>query len=475
MSALNMLARIKIDGRMVLAVSLLAFLFTAAVSCLKEAYFWNSAYDFGIHVQAIWKMSALRGLFNTVRGLPIWGDHVWFIMPIFAVPYALFSSPYTLLVLQAALIVSGFPAVYFLARSRGLGEQAAFGISLIYLLYPSTFNMILDNFHPEIAATTFLLWAFVALDRERHGIFAACIALALLCKEDVALPISVYGVILFLQGKRKTGAIVFFASIVYFAVAMKVVLPAMNGNGFFRFSGGYWFSDFANNWNKPNFYIRVFLDPKSIEYVVKLFVPLAFLPLIDFPALFPAFVPMAINILSRTGYLISGRYHYEFTIIPFFFLAFIGALVKLDTPLRRKLFLPLTMAALLGFFWNTTFGLDVVGKAPQLLTSQSRQQKLEAISLIPKDPKVTVSASHWMVTKLANRDSIYMFPNPWKAQYWGIDGEQYPSGVKPSWVIVDISTIGDENAALFKRIAASGEYEAIYSSGTLHVIKRVSE
>ena len=63
-----------------LALMLLYTAVFSATSILGFRNFGMSAFDIGIHIQAIWKLSAGQGLFNTVRGMPIWGDHCWFVM-----------------------------------------------------------------------------------------------------------------------------------------------------------------------------------------------------------------------------------------------------------------------------------------------------------------------------------------------------------------------------------------------------------
>jgi hypothetical protein len=43
-----------------------------------------------------------------------------------------------------------------------------------------------------------------------------------------------------------------------------------------------------------------------------------------------------------------------------------------------------------------------------------------------KDPEVRIATPHNLVPNLANRRTIYMLPNPWRPQLWGINGEYGP-------------------------------------------------
>jgi len=149
-----------------LAILLYTVIFSV-VSILGYRNFGMSAFDIGIHVQAIWKLSSGRGLFNTVRGLPIWGDHCWFVMLLYTPLYWLLPRVETLLVLQSfALAMGAMPLAAILLR-RGAGSLAAVSFSLAWLLLPALQNMNLENFHPEVLAAPFLLWSVERAEAEQ--------------------------------------------------------------------------------------------------------------------------------------------------------------------------------------------------------------------------------------------------------------------------------------------------------------------
>lgn len=87
-------------------------------SYVSARHFWFafSAYDVGIHLQALWKFSRLQGMFNTVRGLNYWGDHLWFSMVLLAPLYRLWTSPTLVYLYQELGLAAGGLAVYGLAR-----------------------------------------------------------------------------------------------------------------------------------------------------------------------------------------------------------------------------------------------------------------------------------------------------------------------------------------------------------------------
>jgi hypothetical protein len=90
----------------------------------------------------------------------------------------------------------------------------------------------------------------------------------------------------------------------------------------------------------------------------------------------------------------------------------------------------------------------------QSWTNKKHNLLEELIAGVPADAKV--SASHNLVPFLANRQWIFMFPNPWKATYWGIDGENLPSPDLVDTLFIDTHAIGPEYSQLMRGIIADG-------------------
>jgi len=171
----------------------------SAVSIFGFRNFGMSAFDIGIHVQAIWKLSTGEGLFNTVRGLPIWGDHCWFVMLLYAPLYWLSPRVETLLILQSVALAFGALPLAAIVKRRGGSGFAILVFAGAWLLSPALQNMNLENFHPEVLAAPFLLWAIERADAGKWRGYWVAITVALLCKEDVALTTFMLGFWVFFQ------------------------------------------------------------------------------------------------------------------------------------------------------------------------------------------------------------------------------------------------------------------------------------
>jgi len=192
----------RVTAGLLIALVLLYIAVFSATSILSFRSFGMSAYDIGMHIQAIWKLSAGQGLFNTVRGLPIWGDHCWFVMLLYSPLYWLVPRVETLLILQSTALALGALPLAAIVMRRGGSNLAVLAFALAWLLSPALQNMNLENYHPEVLAAPFLLWAVERADAGKwHGYWIA-IAVALLCKEDVALTTFMLGFWVFFKNRR---------------------------------------------------------------------------------------------------------------------------------------------------------------------------------------------------------------------------------------------------------------------------------
>lgn len=451
--------------------------------------FMFSAYDVGIHLQALWKFSRLQGMFNTVRGLNYWGDHLWFSMVLLAPLYRLWTSPTLVYLYQGLGLAAGGLAVYGLARCRLQSRIVAVVPVLLYWCYPGMIYTAQENFHPEAVGSTWLLLMLWAQEAGRPRLFWTGVVLALLTKEDIALYLLGYAAYAFVLGQRRRAVTLALVSGGYFLIAMKVLLPFFNGVGFFRLQGGYWFADLAANAANPDFYAARLMRKEVGIYIWDLLWPVAFLPLGHARILLmlagPAFV---INSLAGVEYLVSVHYHYLYGIIPGIFAATVESLRSLErltaswrlTGWVRRI----TVASAAGVVLLPALGFQVIGwrdpatypgMIKAIIRSESgRRAKFplseRLIAQLPNDARI--SASYNLVPFLTNRNWIFMFPNPWRSAYWGINGENLPVPELVDTLFLDTRAIGPELSQLARDLISSG-WEITHDDSGILLARRV--
>jgi hypothetical protein len=88
-------------------------------------------------------------------------------------------------------------------------------------------------------------------------------------------------------------------------------------------------------------------------------------------------------------------------------------------------------------------------------------------------PEARVCASHNLVPILANRTVIYEFPNPWRAYYWGIQGEGLPDPSTVDVLFLDTHAIGPELSAEARARVAAERLQVLFDAHGLLLAHRV--
>jgi uncharacterized membrane protein len=381
-------------------------------------------------VQAVWSTAHGRPLEVTnLAGEQTsrLASHVDPILVLFAPLWLVWPSPSMLLVVQSVAMGLGALPVYWLARKHLASPRAALGFGLAYLLYPATQWVTLSEFHPVALACPTLLFAFWYLDENRLVPFAIFAGLACLTKEEVPLAVAGLGVWYAIARRRRLeGAVIALAGIALAALAIGVVQPHF-GEGGDPFAGRY--EEVGGSVGEilktavtdPLTPIRVAFDERGLGYLVRLLLPLAFLPLGSPLALLPALPDLALNLLSSTRTQTSIHFHYTAPLIP----AFFAAATFTATKLRRNV-----APFLVGLMLVSNFVLGAIPvwaaipggedlQARSALVSEHDRITTRALELIP--PDAVVSASNSLGAHLSARRRFLSFPVRSDATWIAVD------------------------------------------------------
>jgi hypothetical protein len=188
-------------------------------------------------------------------------------------------------------------------------------------------------------------------------------------------------------------------------------------------------------------------------------------------------------VLSGNDYLISIDYHYNFQTLPVLFAAAAIGFCQLHSKMGRLRFLgPLILTGMLAAaLWANdewshlpleNIGERINGQYTFYSSSGADERFRRFADLLPRDPEVPIAASHNLVPHLANRSFIYMFPNPFRAAYWGIEGENLPSVDTIEYLLLDTNAIGRDNMAILKRLIETEEYRLVRQEGSMLLAQR---
>jgi uncharacterized membrane protein len=414
----------------------LYILLFASLSMRQHEAFQTASLDLGNYDQAVWNTIHGRPLrYTNVEGLTIrLAQHVEPILLPISLFYLIYSSPKTLLVIQTIVIAIGAWPLYLLAREKLQSEFAGVVFAAAYLLSPALEAANLFHFHAVSLAPTFLLWAFYFLEKEKAPWFIAFSVLAMSCKEEIPLLIAMMGLYaFFLRRKRKLGAAMIITAVIWFSIAVYIVIPWANPQGKSQYLAYY------KEWGDDPLEIALtvirqrawwlFFNKGNFDYLFRLLLPLAFLPLFYLPILLIALPSLAINLLSSDISMHQlERYHYAAPIVPFVILAAIWGIGFLIQRLEKRMpkgpaslsyLLPgLVLVCSLGYHHYRGFSpLSAQFQWPVVTGHHRLAQKF--IDMIP--PTASLSAQFNLNPHLSQRENIYVYPNTKDTEYVFLD------------------------------------------------------
>lgn len=430
------------------------------------------AFDLGIFTQGTYLLSQLKEPFVTVRGLHLFADHSSYILILIAPLYAVLPSAVTLIVVTIGALAASSLLAFAIAKNAGAGQWLAFTTAALVLISPAVQWQIRDTFHPEVLVIPLMLLAVVLLQKDRDALAFAAVVVALTAKEDVALIVVPFGLaVWWLMAKRRTGLVLAATGVFAFLLNFLVLLPAWSPTGELLYSYRYThlgetpLGIVVGLLTSPDVWFDTLTDPTRIWYVAGLVLamPLALLAwrwlLVGIPALLA-------NVFSTHGYQYEIEWHYTAYLIVVVVIAGAYGADQFKRIRGRNLRSATIVASLLvvAGVWFAAAPVAVWAKP------HDHHARIEAmLDIIP--PHDSVSAWTTLVPHLANREQVYLFPNPFEEYYYGIDGPEGEGPVEIEWVALRLDSYRDFDR-VFQRLVESGAYTIYYEDHPFRLLRR---
>jgi uncharacterized membrane protein len=141
----------------------------------------------------------------------------------------LFDGPAWLIVLQALFHVSAAFLLYRLAR-RHASNGVALALTAAFLFSRRAHGAATSVFYIESAGPLLIFAALLAWQSRRMSLYWLLVVLALGCKEDVAIYLAAFGIVIaVVERDRRVGLATTALSIVWLAVAVGIAIPFWRG------------------------------------------------------------------------------------------------------------------------------------------------------------------------------------------------------------------------------------------------------
>jgi uncharacterized membrane protein len=435
--------------------------------------------------EMLWR--TLHGEFLVCSSIPhmLLGSHIQ-VIHLFMLPvYVICPNLQTLMVSATVALALGALPVYGLARHVLKSPWVACALAVAYLLYtPMQMVNIEDGaynaYRPIAYSIPLFLAAFYYLAKGRTRAFLVCCVLVLLCKQEFALTLMMLGLYLaVVQRRRRLGLGMAVFCLVYVAVAMKVVIPAIRGGtshtvSYYSHLGDSWGQIVWNTVSKPMMTFRQFFPSAPEEfakytfYKVMLF-SAGFVCLLSPLLLLVALPALAICMLSVRPDMWSPVLHYHAPIVPIVFAATVYGIRNLSRlATRHGESTPAAARRIVGlsgwFVLLCALGTNVLySKSPLSLRFYDARRaeyyghlyvatphalrRPEVVASVPTAARV--SASLFICTYFTHHQACYVFPD-------GIDGGHRGP--------VDVVVVDLEERWLFDQPAQREVYEALLAS-----------
>lgn len=407
-----------------LFIGLYVFVFSL-VSFLKFNAFVYNDFDLAVHSQVLWNLTH-GSLYSSILGIGFLGNHAHLISFLIAPIYKLFPHPLTLLFLQTLALGMGAYPLYLLSRSV-LGYAWALVIATMYLIYPALGYTNLFEFHPTAFATFFLFFMLYEFYRGRLWPFIIFMTLSMICQENIPLVVIMVGFYALIRRKGLLWVIIpVLAGGFYFWLAIAKIMPAFNKNtiqfiSIYGYLGRSYSEIIVNILKHPLLVLRFMFIFSRIVYLIQLFMPLAFIPLLSPGTLLIALPFFMQHLLSLRPTEMTVHYHYTAEMIPFIFFSFIFGVNNLLRFAKVK-----KQQALLGIFLLLFCAVAnfYLGPHCRLFTQQARAQltkddrdrtKESFLKKIP--PDAAVVATFEFLPHLTHRKELYSFHHLYMGYY----------------------------------------------------------
>ena len=285
-------------------------------------FFHYPARDLGEYAQVVWNLSREQLPESTIKPTPnYFGLYFQPILIFISLIFRFWQSPLLLLIFQSLIVALGGLPVYWLAKTKFKDSLAPVLLMISYLLFFGVQNALAFGFYPISLAASFFSFCLYFSEKKKWRAFFVFLLLSFLCQENVAL----YGLFLaaylfFVRKERKVGSIAGVLALVWYFLAVLVLMPKISGFSYPHFV-------FEPLW-------RIFWPLVKIKTFFLLFGSVLFLNFFSLPEMILC-LPMLFEqfLIARPTHWTTA-FHYNISIAPPLFLA---AMFTIDKVSRARL------------------------------------------------------------------------------------------------------------------------------------------
>lgn len=218
------------------------FVAYSTLSIVRHNHYQSFGYDLGINDQVVWRYSRFQPPLTTSDPYPTKTKlvtHIELPYAIISPFYWIWSSPVTLLLLQAFFVSSSGLAIYLLAKRKELHPLICLVLVISYLAFYGVQNALLFDVHSSSFACAIIAWFIYFLDSKKTRLSILFLFLAITAKENIGLLTLLISTVYFIKRRDELTAIfitlsflyVLFIYLIYFPIIISHQYLYQNTNG----------------------------------------------------------------------------------------------------------------------------------------------------------------------------------------------------------------------------------------------------
>ncbi len=392
--------------------------------------------------------------------------------------YLIYSGAQTLVVIQTIVIALGAIPIYLLSKMILKSKPLGLTFSFAYLMYAPLQRAGNFDFHAVMLAVTFLLFMFYYFIRKKYWISLAFFVLSIFSKEQIPLTTGVFAFFMAISAyknndKRKLffSGVILFASILWFALSIWLIIPYFRGGQHFALSRyktlGIGPTEIIKNFLiKPGTYFSFIFNSVNSNYLFLLLFPLAFVSLFSPIYLLMALPEFMINFLSSHSQMRGIDNHYAAIIIPFIFISAIfgvNEILKRKILDSKKIILIIVVFTLIMSYYKGLLPYSKDSSLKLFLTHRSEMDSVKEWENKLRDENISVSVSESLGAHFSQRIKMYRFSETYRyADYVLI----MRNDIYNDWL--------DKKQAIkdYEKLKADKGYNMIYKDNEFEIYKR---
>jgi len=410
-----------------IAIIFLHFLIFLLNGLFRHWGFLTTINDTGNFDQAIWGVLHEGYLHTTnIANEPMnrLAGHFDPILYAFVPFYAVYPSVGWIIGAQAlAIAVAAWP-VFLLGQRVFQSEKIAFVLALAFLVNPFVLNAGAWDFHPITLAVPFIALAMLGIESKNYKLVLLSVFFILLCKEHLGVLVVGLGFVWLYKNRQWLHSILLmFIGVVHAYFVLAVIMPSLTisggpGGPMGRYA---WLGDSFSEiiWTmitQPIYVLETtMITFGGLGYLILLFIPFLFFPLLGLVFLLPGMADLAANMLSANPMPRAPISYHSATLIPIFTVAAMYGIQKVSRWQRRFSVkeisgLVLISTLFMGYAF-APFPLPGVKNvwAPESFVSLPDARVQEISSLVGKEASISVQAN--VGAHFSQRKEIYRYPN----------------------------------------------------------------